>query len=232
MFLNMLYPRRCPICSDIAMPKGELVCPECMDNIPYVKEPRCYRCGKELRDERTEYCFDCSKHTMYYEKGVSLFRYNHVMRRAMDGFKYKNRQEYADFFTAELIRVYGDVMQSWGADAIIPIPIHKSRRKVRGYNQAELLAEPISEFLKVPMEAKLIVRTRKTKPQNKLNDKERQKNIEGAFKIAENVVQLKKVILVDDIYTTGSTINACARLLREAGVKQVYFACVCIGTGY
>ena len=77
-----------------------------------------------------------------------------------------------------------------------------------------------------------IERIRKTKPQNKLNDKERQKNIEGAFKIQGNVVQLKKVILVDDIYTTGSTINACAKLLREAGVEQVYFACVCIGSGY
>ncbi|MBE5949407.1 MAG: ComF family protein [Lachnospiraceae bacterium] len=232
MFLNMLFPRRCPICSDIAMPKGELVCSECVDNIPYIRGPRCYRCGKELRDERTEYCFDCSKHTMYYERGVSLFRYNQVMRRAMDGFKYKNRREYADFFTTELIRVYGDVLQNWEADAVIPIPIHKSRWRIRGYNQAELLAEPLGKFLQIPMETKLIVRTRKTKPQNKLNDKERQKNIEGAFKIQENVVQLKKVILVDDIYTTGSTINACAKLLREAGVEQVYFACICIGSGY
>lgn len=232
MLLNMLYPRRCPICSDIAMPKGELVCPECVDNIPYVREPRCCRCGKELGDERTEYCFDCSKHTMYYEKGVSLFRYNQVMRRAMDGFKYKNRQEYADFFTSELIRVYGDEMKAWKADAVIPIPIHKSRRRIRGYNQAELLAEPLSGFLGIPMEAKLVVRTRKTKPQNKLNDKERQKNIEGAFNIRGKIVQLKKVILIDDIYTTGSTINTCARLLREAGVEQVYFACICIGSGY
>ena len=232
MFLNMLFPRRCPICSDIVMPKGQLVCPECVENIPYIKGPRCYRCGKELRDERTEYCYDCSKHTMYYEKGVSLYRYNHVMRRAMDGFKYKNRREYADFFTAELIRICGSVMQDWGADAVIPVPIHKSRRRIRGYNQAELLAAPLGEFLKIPMRTDFIERIRKTKPQNKLNDKERQKNIEGAFKICKNVVQLKKVILVDDIYTTGSTINACAKLLREAGIEQVYFVCVCIGTGY
>lgn len=232
MLFDMLYPRRCPICSDIVMPKGELVCPECVGNIPYVNEPRCYRCGKELRDERAEYCYDCSRHKMYYEKGVALFRYNSIMRRAMDGFKYKNRREYADFFVMEMTRIYGHEMRAWKADAVIPIPIHKSRRRVRGYNQAELLAGPISEYLNVPLETETIIRIRKTKPQNKLNDKERQKNIEGAFKIGKNVVQLKKVILVDDIYTTGSTINACARLLVEAGVEQVYFACVCIGTGY
>jgi len=228
----MLYPRCCPICEDIVMPKGELVCPECVIRLPYVKEPRCYRCGKELRDERTEYCYDCSRHTMYYEKGVSLFRYNSVMRRAMDGFKYKNKRQYADFFTAELVRVFGEEMKAWEVDAIIPIPVHKSRRRVRGYNQAELLAEPISRYLQVPMNTELLVRSQKTKPQSKLDDKERRKNVEEAFKIRESVVQLRKVILVDDIYTTGSTINACARLLREAGAEKVYFACVCIGNGY
>lgn len=232
MFLDMLYPRRCPICEDIAMPKGELVCPDCVARIPYVKGPRCYRCGKELRDERAEYCHDCSKHKLYYEKGVSLFRYNFVMRRAMDGFKYKNKREYADFFTTELIRVFGEEMKSWEADAVIPVPIHKSRRRTRGYNQAELLAEPLSRYLQVPMNTELLVRSRKTKPQSKLDDKERRKNVEEAFKINKNVVQLRKVILVDDIYTTGSTINTCARLLKEAGIEKIYFACVCIGNGY
>ena len=76
---------------------------------------------------------------------MSLFRYNSVMRRAMDGFKYKNRREYADFFTSEFITLYGEVLKNWRADAIIPVPIHKSRRRIRGYNQAELLGEPLAE---------------------------------------------------------------------------------------
>lgn len=232
MIFDWLYPRRCPVCEDIVMPKGELVCDECRSRIPYIHSPRCCRCGKELADERQEFCYDCTRKTFYYECGAAPLRYNAVMRRAMEGLKYRNKREYADFFAEEILRAYGNMLKSWQPDMLIPVPIHSARRRSRGYNQAELLAEPFGERLGVPVRNDILIRSRSTGPQNKLNDKERRKNVEEAFQIKENGVQLKRVILVDDIYTTGSTVNACAKVLKEAGAGTVYFICACIGNGY
>ncbi|MBQ9764910.1 MAG: ComF family protein [Lachnospiraceae bacterium] len=214
------------------MPRGGYVCKECEDKVPYVKSPTCYRCGKEVDDERKEYCHDCSEGGFYYKRGVAPIRYNAVMKRAMEGFKYFNKREYADFFVEAVLERYKELIASWEADLVIPVPIHKSRLRQRGYNQAELLASRVSTGLGLEMRSDVLIRTKKTEVQNKLNDKERQKNIEEAFKINKNVVQSKRVVIIDDIYTTGSTINACAKVLKQAGAADVYCVCACIGAGY
>ncbi len=236
MIFDWLYPRRCPVCEDIVMPKGRLVCKECESKIPYVGVFRCYRCGKELENERQEYCYDCLRHLQkkdsYFEQGLVPLKYNLSMRRSMEKLKYSNKREYAEFFADCIIRVHGESIKAWDAELLIPVPIHRRRMIKRGYNQAALIAKHLNKYLQLELREDVLVRIKNTKVQNKLNDKDRKRNVTEAFSILENVVQYKKVILVDDIYTTGSTINSCAQILKAAGALQVYSVCACIGSGF
>lgn len=117
------------------------------------------------------------------------------------------------------------------ADSIVPVPVHASRKRERGYNQAELVAAELSRLTGIRMYGDLVRRVRKTVPQKELTIQERQNNLKKAFNITTNVVKLNKTILVDDIYTTGSTLDAVAMELKRHGVKAVYFIALCIGEG-
>lgn len=117
-------------------------------------------------------------------------------------------------------------------EAVIPVPIHKNRRKKRGYNQAELFARELGKLLELPVDGEILVRTKDTTPQKKLDDRERKNNLKKALKIGKDSVQWKKVLVVDDIYTTGSTVDAAALVLKEAGVEEIYVLSIAIGKGY
>ena len=104
--------------------------------------------------------------------------------------------------------------------------------KKRGYNQAELIANELSQMTHIPVDSDILKRVVNTTPQKELNDKERAKNLKNAFQVNEYIVQYKKIVLVDDIYTTGATLDACAKALKEAGAEKIYFVAACIGTGF
>ena len=124
------------------------------------------------------------------------------------------------------------MLRSWQPDALIPVPLHKSRMRKRGFNQAALVAERMGERLGIPVEEKLLIRVKKTSPQKELNDSARRENLKNAFQLCGNDVKLKRVVLIDDIYTTGSTLDAAAAALLAAGVEKVYFLSICIGRGF
>ena len=113
----------------------------------------------------------------------------------------------------------------------MPVPVHPSRKRKRGYNQAELLAGVISRRTGIPVRQDLIVRQKKTVPQKELDEKQRQNNLKKAFKIIKNDVKLDTIVIIDDIYTTGSTINAMATMLHIAGISRIYYAALAIGNG-
>lgn len=234
--VHLLFPRRCPICDNVMFSsvflEAELCCSRCRSVPEYVKEPVCKKCGKPMEDERAELCYDCKKHPGAYVQGKALWVYKDQVKQSMYRFKYQNRQEYARFYGSEIVRVYGDWMKRSGIEAIVPIPLHRAKKRQRGYNQAELLAREIGRRTGLKVYPDLLKRVRKTKPQKKLNDAERKNNLKKAFKTQENKVQLNHILLVDDIYTTGSTINEAALELRRAGIEQVYYVSVCIGRGY
>ncbi|MDE7045569.1 MAG: ComF family protein, partial [Acetatifactor sp.] len=117
------------------------------------------------------------------------------------------------------------------ADALIPVPVHPSRKRRRGYNQAELIARRLSELSGIPMEAALIRRVKKTRPLKGLSNSERQNNLKRAFKIDINDVKLNTIVIIDDIYTTGATIDSMAQVLKEKGVKKIYFMALAVGRG-
>ena len=117
------------------------------------------------------------------------------------------------------------------ADAFIPVPLHRTRQDKRGYNQAELLARELSRLFGVPTRSDIVKRTKKTLPQKQLNAISRQNNLKKAFNIGSDVVKLNKTIIIDDIYTTGSTLDAVASELKRHGVGKIYFITLCIGEG-
>lgn len=226
---ELLFPRRCAVC-DRAAPFGRKVCPDCLQKIIYIPQPRCLKCGKQLREETEEFCHDCSRKKHLFLQGRALYDYQ-SMSMSLYRFKYARRKEYAAFYGEQISFYLGDVIRGWGAQALVPVPVHKSRQKQRGYNQAYCLACEIGKRLQIPVMDELLLRVRKTVPQKELDESERQNNLKKAFKIGINSVKLDTIIMIDDIYTTGSTMDACADILLKNGVKKIYFITAAIGRG-
>lgn len=229
-FLSLLYPRRCPVCDEPVKPWNALICRECEAALTYIKPPRCMKCGKHIGDDGKEYCADCAVGGHFYDSGRALFSYQGVSP-SIARFKYHGRREYAAFYAACMAEALGDFIRDCKADAFVPVPLHKSRQRARGYNQAEVLARELSALTGVPVCGDLVERTKKTVPMKELPAAERQNNMKKAFKILRNDVKLDTVIIIDDIYTTGSTIDAMSRELKKAGVKRIYFMTLAIGRG-
>lgn len=235
---SFLFPVKCPVCGEIPDVRERRVCLDCKRKLPRICEPMCTRCGKPLEDFTHEYCYDCEKKRKGWDvitKGTALWLYDKQMKRAMAKFKYSGCQEDAIFFAEELYRFRGEEMCRWKPDAIIPVPLHWRKKWFRGYNQSECLADLLGKYMGVPVYSDILKRKRYTKPQKGLNDKERHRNLQDAFSLVETadmqMRSVKNILLIDDIYTTGTTLEACAAVLRTTGVEKIYFACICIGAG-
>lgn len=229
-FWDLLYPAHCPVCDELLSGRKEKICPSCRTHMRTVGEHYCIKCGKPLNDARTVCCSGCTAAQHGFTRGRSVFCYEDI-RESVYRFKYEGRQEYASFYADETVRVLGADIASWHAEALIPIPLHKEKLKKRGYNQAALFAEALSERLGIPVLEKALVRERSTVPQKGLNREERQKNLKKAFKLVQNDVKLKTIILIDDIFTTGSTADAAAEAVRQAGVTDIYVVTLASGNG-
>lgn len=235
--LDLIYPVRCPVCGDIVIPKDEKICIPCRKKLHYIKEPRCKKCSKPIEQEDKEYCSDCERKNFQFVRGFSVWVYDDVMKHSISEYKYHSKKEYAKFYTQEMISCYGNTIEKLSPDAIVPIPIHRSKYVERGFNQAELLARGIGKELKIPVLSELLIRNKKTLPQKQLSDKERLRNLREAFgfngKVANQIQkEIHRVLLVDDIFTTGSTIEACTNILMKNGIKEIYFITLCIGKGF
>ncbi|MDD5935038.1 MAG: ComF family protein [Clostridiales bacterium] len=233
--MDIVFPRRCPLCNEIVIPKEEKACKQCVEKLPVITGSRCKRCSKPIELEEQEYCFDCIKSTRHYEKGFSAFLYEGSIKKSLMDYKFRGLKQYAEFYTEQMIFHIGSELRKLKVDCIIPVPLHNRKMRMRGFNQAELLARGASEFLGSPLINDILIRTKYTIPQKKLDDKERLHNLLQAFTtIKEKEFQIidKKILIIDDIYTTGSTIEACADVLLKAGCRSVYFATVCIGKGF
>mgnify|MGYP002509640657 CR=1 FL=1 len=228
--LDLLFPRRCAVCDEIVDRPGEAVCSGCRSKIVYIKEPCCMKCGKQLKKEDQEYCGDCARIKHIYTQGTALYDYG-SMADSIFRFKYAGRMEYGSFYGSELYNKRVQWLAAIRPDALIPVPVHPSRKRSRGYNQAELIAGKLSELSGIPMEASLIRRVKRTRPLKGLSHSERQNNLKRAFKISINDVKLNTIVIIDDIYTTGATIDSMAQTFMEKGVKQIYFMALAIGRG-
>lgn len=227
--LTLFYPHRCAGCDTVVSEEGTL-CSSCMKKIKTLREPTCLKCGKKVKSDEEVFCYDCARKHHEFERGFCVFEYKTV-KESLYRFKYAGRAEYAEFYAKEAVKQYGDVIAQIGADALIPVPLHKKRYRMRGYNQAEEFAKAIARRIKIPVYGSYIRRVKNTVPLKKLSGIQRQNNLKRAFLIRQNDVKLKTIIVVDDIYTTGATIDAVAKECKRAGVKRVFFITVAAGEG-
>ncbi|MCR5831170.1 MAG: ComF family protein [Lachnospiraceae bacterium] len=229
ILIDAVFPPICPICNKIAPSKGR-ICPDCEKKLPYVEEPYCMKCGKPVNEDE-EYCRDCARSEHVYDEGRAVFVYDEYMSKSMYRFKYNGKREYAVFYGEKMYDRLERKIRSWNVEAIVPVPVHKKRLSKRGYNQAYLLAKELSKRLKIPVCDHLVIRKTATKVQKNLSAASRQNNLKKAFIVSENSVKYSSVLIVDDIYTTGATVDAVAGCLKGAGIGRVYFVSLCIGRG-
>ena len=225
--ISLLYPRHCPVCDEVVPKVGMYICPGCKEKLEYVQGAICIKCGKQV-SEREELCIDCKENTHVFDRGVSLYKYPSV-RQGIYRMKYQGRKEYLDFYSREIVERLGEQLRLWNPDAVIGVPLHKHRERKRGYNQSAILASQIGEKMGIPFYKKLVLRQKNTIPQKGLDVFQRQNNLKKAFIISQNVVKLNTIVIIDDIYTTGSTMDAVASALKASGVQHVYCLTLAIG---
>ena len=196
---DILYPRRCAFCDGTLAGRERFLCARCRGSA----DPRLH----------------------LFENGFAPYRYRAETQAAVLRMKYADRPEYAAFFAESILRVGASFLKSRRVDAVVPIPIHRRRLAGRAYNQAEELARRIADRLRLPLRADLLLRVKNTKPQKGLDHAERAENMSGAFVCRQDRAIPPRLLLVDDIYTSGATIREAREVLLLAGAREVYAAC-------
>jgi ComF family protein len=222
--MDTLFPARCAACREAVGVHGAL-CSVCWGDIHFITDPLCHRCGLPFEHIMGEMalCGHCMKQPPAFAEARAVFRYDGSSRAQVLALKYYDKTQLAPVFGQWLARMgkpYAAKVQ-----AILPVPLHYWRLLGRRYNQAALLAHALSDQTGLPVLADALLRTRATRTQAGLTKKGREDNVRGAFKVASRKrARLKgaSVLLIDDVMTTGATLNACARALHDAGVIDVY----------
>ena len=227
-FLDILYPARCPLCDRLIKASERLVCPECIDKIPFIKGPLCGKCGRPLKDTENGCCDECKMRRHVFDRALAPFRYEGAVKESLMNFKFRHRAEYYYFYAAAIAAYAEDAVKVWMPDIIIPVPAHRKRETERGYNQAYLTAGELGRFLEIPVCRDLVLRVKNTKALKELGYRERLETLKGAFKINRKYEVPERILIVDDILTSGSTLDSMSALLKDAGAERVYALCISV----
>ena len=231
MALDLLFPRRCPVCDRPVRPFGALICRDCSGRFVRVGEMSCRCCGKLIREGTSALCRDCAAGTHVFRRGAAVFTYRSTAG-AIYRFKYRGRQEYADYFAREMAETLREKLSDdfrIRADMLVPVPVHRARLIRRGYNQAALLARGMERQLGIPCREDVLERSENTAPMRNMSAAGRRRNLKSAFHTCSDDVKSKTILLIDDVYTTGSTMDACAAALQRGGAGSVYFMVLATG---
>ena len=224
--LDALFPPRCGGCGQFSQ---EIFCEKCALGLIQMNEPCCQNCGRAFDPLAfsAEICARCREHPPAFERARACWVYEGPPRLAVHRFKYNRRYAMAPRLAQEMAQTPAaqSLLRNWQPDYLVPVALHASRARARGFNQSALLARELGLLCDVPA-LELLVRTRRTPPQVGLDLKARRRNVRAAFAIDETLGQITKIagariLLIDDVFTTGATINECARVLIKAGAGGV-----------
>ena len=224
--LDLLFPPRCPLCERV-LAGGAMICPDCERQLPFIRGPVCFSCGVPVEDERQEYCRVCAGQRRWFDEGRSLFYYEKAMRESVIRMKFHNRRAYIPFYARAMAVWAGPFLERTAPDVLVPVPMHPRKERERGFDQCALLCAALGEETGIPYARDMLVRTRYTAAQKGLDAGGRRRNVQGAFAAGRQSAEGLSVMLIDDIYTTGSTMDAAARCLKEAGARSVFFTALC-----
>lgn len=223
-FINLLFPSKCLSCKKR---ESNFLCEDCLKKIEFISTPYCKICGKKAEGIVVEnyICGECRTTKNYFEYARAAAEYRDILKEAIHFFKYR-KKENLKFPLSKLLLEYLEICdvkeEILNCDLIIPVPLHKKRLKERRFNQAHLISEILSEELKIPLISDVLIRIKPTLPQINLNKRQRIENIKGAFLVEDKEkVKNKKILLIDDVFTTGSTVRECAKMLKKAGAEKV-----------
>ncbi len=214
LILDLLFPPKCAGCGSW----GRWLCDDCLRSIRFLEEPCCRFCGAPL--DEWGVCPSCSLEPHSLEGIISVAYFEGSIQKAVHLFKYRGRTALAptlaELMASQVLR------HPVRADGIVPVPLHPSRLKERGYNQSALLAESLGRRLGLPVINGALERIRCTRPQVGLSAQERKENVKGAFRAYPSLVAGKDLILVDDVCTTGATLEECGLALKDAGAGLIW----------
>lgn len=222
---SIVYPHHCAYCGRPL--EDGYFCEECYKKLPFIEGNTCSVCGCPV-SEGMDVCYECKSSSFYFYKNVSIFMYTSKFSDVVHKFKYHNGRYLAKPFGAFMAeRLKKDNIST---DFIIPVPLHPRKEEERGYNQSGLLAKYIGRILDISVLNNVLVRDVYTQSQTKLKKESRRENMCGAFSVKnKEVIYGKTILLIDDIFTTGSTMNECSRVLLNNGAGGVYSATLATG---
>lgn len=215
---DLFYPQRCVGCERRA---SDVLCRECFDALPTIGRPVCARCGMPTAFE-TFACEDCKNVDFAFEGARAPLRYEGVGKEIVHCLKYAGYTRVVERLAAPLMA--GELERGVRFDAVVPVPLHRSRLRRRGFNQAALLARGVARRINAPVSDTLEA-VRRTQDQVDLSAEERRANVEGAYTARARV--RGTILLVDDVFTTGATMSSCAGTLSRAGAQEVYALSLC-----
>ena len=220
--LEILFPSdfKCVCCGEEISNEDFLICENCYKKLPWINGKVCEVCGEPIKSE-SKLCMQCKSKLPYFKKCVSLFKYEEPISSLIKNFKYNNatylQKTLATFILKSFLKLNEKV------DVVIPVPLHYNRFKHRGFNQSEEICYYLKSLLNLSVNTNAVVRKIDTQTQTELNRKQRCENLKDAFVVVDkNAIKNKTVLLVDDVYTTGSTLNEVAKTLIKAKVKNVF----------
>ncbi|UCH12380.1 MAG: ComF family protein [Candidatus Omnitrophota bacterium] len=231
--LNLVYPLECQICKiELGPFKESCLCNECKGRIRLNLPPFCLKCGKSLINSTytNAYCQDCMRTTYHFRRAWATGHYQGILKDCIHLFKFNGKLCLLPAFTELFLNFTKLYIKINEFDAIIPVPLHKTKIRERTFNQAELLANDFSRRNGIPVYADNLIKAKHTPPQTELSKEGRASNIKGAFKITDSsFLKGKNILLMDDVFTTGYTLNECAKILLEGGAGSV--ACLVLARG-
>jgi competence protein ComFC len=218
---SLFYPEICQICGkERAMPQSGFVCSSCWQQVQFIRAPFCNRCGLPFQgDITTEFeCANCREMTLHFISARSAAVAKTVVLDAIHRYKYQRHLWFEVFLADLLVREALPALRSQKWDLIVPVPLYPVKEREREFNQADRLAVHLSAATAIPIHRKLLRRIVSTVTQTRLTREQRAANMSGAFTERKGIkLNGERIILVDDVFTTGATTNACARVLRQAG---------------
>lgn len=221
----LFFPSFCELCQRLLEKPGErVICQTCGENIHPCFAPFCPVCGRFFEGAGAPHlCAACLERESPLSRHRSFGRYEGSLKDVILLFKYRGFEILAAFLGDLLAQAFAEAEDLWkGVEAIVPVPLHPRKKKKRGFNQAQLLARRLAQHRNIELLDRHLIKIRDIPPQTSLDAEERLKNVDGAFGVRrEWELAGKIVLLVDDVYTTGSTLRECSHVLRRAGVREI-----------
>ena len=222
---DVIFPPQCLGCAEILHPHSrQFFCPDCNEKIKFITGNLCPVCGTTFSDSpaKSHLCGNCLENKTYFSCARAVVSYETIILHAIHQFKYGSNISIGALLASFMADFSFPDVDFTDYSLIVPVPLHIKRLRQRGFNQSLILAQALAKKWQIPINFSLLKRHKFTLTQTGLNKAERNKNIKGAFEVSSKKnIAGKNVILIDDVYTTGATINECAKILTKAGAKKV-----------